>query len=383
MLVRRAGLLLVSLIVFSACGSVQGQDAGAVDDPESFDAFPLYAPGDPFKESLATVRRRPGYVEFRYDSDPPLRVEVWPGCVRNPVLRPGMLVEGEAFEQVTLVRRARGYTFEAGRRIEVPLAEATVVVRAATRRQAREAARALEGVNNSLTREDPLPGVDPEQVEAGCGAFDPEAPLIEAELEDELGLQGPVTLRCGRSLSIARTNAVDDVHDCFSGTAGGEPSFWCVISRGKELVAAGMAMSCEDAVRAEAVAQPLGEIATLGWGLRAGNVCEPHLARVANVIGGLDQERMMSDLSYIWEVMSSYEAELVADLRSVRVRSAEAEEVLVLYEARIEAIRAAVDRYHTGQREKALAKLQQIQDSTPELTARLTALGAASCAPPW
>jgi hypothetical protein len=380
---RRAGLLFVSLIVFSACGSVQGQDPGALENPESFDAFPLYAPGDPFEESLATVRRRPGYVEFRYESDPPLRVEVWPGCVRNPVLRPGMLVEGEAFEQVIPVRRARGYTFEAGRRIEVPLVEATVVVRAGNRRQAREAARALEGVNTLLTREDPLPGADPEQTEAGCGAFDTEAPLIESKLKDALGLQGPVLLRCGRSLSIARTSVVDDAHDCFSGMSGGEPSFWCVLSRGKELVAGGMAMSCDAAVRADAVAQPLGEIATLGWGLRAGNICEPHLARVPEVLAGLDQERMISDFSYVWEVMGSFEAELVADLRSVRVPSAEAEKVLALYEARIEAIRAAVDQYHAGREEKALAELQRIQDDTPKLTARLTTLGAAQCAPPW
>ena len=142
-------------------------------------------------------------------------------------------------------------------------------------------------------------------------------------------------------------------------------------------------MSCDAAVRADAVAQPLGEIATLGWGLRAGNICEPHLARVPEVLAGLDQERMISDFSYVWEVMGSFEAELVADLRSVRVPSAEAEKVLALYEARIEAIRAAVDQYHAGREEKALAELQRIQDDTPKLTARLTTLGAAQCAPPW
>ena len=379
---RRFGLLLVSLIFLSACGSVQNPDPGGLEDPESFDAFPLYAPGDPLEETLETVRRRPGYVEFRYASDPPVRVEVWPGCVRNPVLRPGMLVEGEAFERTVRVRGAQGYAFEAGRRLEVPLVDATVVVRAETPRAALRAARALEGVNNSLQRDDLLPGVAPEQVEA-CMVFDPEAALIEAELEDSLGLQGPFILRCGRSLSVPRTNGIDDAHDCVSGTAGGEPSFWCVLSRGEQLAAGATGMSCEDALRAKVVARPLRELGTLGWGLRAGNICEPHLARVADVIGSLDQERMITDLAYVWEVMGSFEAELVADLRSVRVPSPEAEEVLALYEARIEAIRAAVDRYHAGQEEKALADLQGIQEDTPKLTARLTTLGAAPCAPPW
>jgi hypothetical protein len=258
-----------------------------------------------------------------------------------------------------------------------------VVVRAQTWRDARRAVKALEGVNNSVERDDPLPGVSPERVEPGCGAFDPEARVIEAQLKEALGLQGPGLLRCGRSLSIARTNRIDDVHDCFSGRAGGEASFWCVLSRGDVLAAGAMAFSCEEAQRVEAVAQPLEDLGTLGWGVLAGNLCEPHLARVPELIAGLDQERMVADLSYVWEVMGAYEAELVADLRSVHVPAGGAEEVLALYEARIEAITAAVDQYHAGRREAALAELQRIQDSTPELTARLTALGAAQCAPPW
>jgi hypothetical protein len=378
-----AGLLLATLVVAtSGCGSAPAHEAGGLD-PESFDAFPLYAPGGDFAESLEVVRQRPGYVEFRYSSEPPLRVEVWPGCVRTPYLRPGVLVEGEAYEGTFHSRGATAYEFENGVRVEVPLDGATVVVRAQARRDARRAVKALQGVNNSVERDDPLPGVLPEQVEPGCGVLDPEAPLIAAQLREALGLQGPVLLRCGRTLSIARTHGIDDAHDCFTGTSGGEASFWCVLSRGDVLAAGAMAFSCEEAQRVEAVARPLEDLGTLGWGVRAGNLCEPHLARVPEVIGGLDQERMIRDLSYVWEVMGAFEAELVADLRSVRVPSAEAEEVLALYEARIQAIRAAVDRYHAGQRGKALADLRDIESRTPELVARLTALGAPACAPPW
>jgi hypothetical protein len=81
--------------------------------------------------------------------------------------------------------------------------------------------------------------------------------------------------------------------------------------------------------------------------------------------------------------MGAFEPELVADLRSVSVPSAEAEEVLALYDARIQAIRAAVDRYHAGQRRKALADLRDVESRTPELVAGLRALGASHCAPPW
>jgi hypothetical protein len=294
-----------------------------------------------------------------------------------------VLVEGEAYKGTFQARGATVYEFENGARVEVPLEGATVVVRAGSQGDADEAVNALEGVNNSLERDDPLPGLVPEDTRAGCGAFDPEAALIATELKDALGLQGPVIAKCGRSLSVPRTDDVNDAHDCFAGTRGGEPSIWCVLSRGDELVAGAMALNCEEAVRVGAVARPLNDIGTLGWGLRAAKRCEPYLARVPEVIAGLDQERMISDLSYVWEVMGAFEAELVVDLRSVEVPSAEAEEVLALYEARVEAIRAAVDRYHTGGRRKALTDLQDIESRTPELVARLTALGAPACAPPW
>ena len=109
-----AGLLLATLVVAaSGCGTAPEREPGGLD-PQSFDAFPLYAPGGDFADSLEVVRQRRGYVEFRYSSEPPLRVEVWPGCVRTPVLRPGMLVEGEAYEGTFHARGATAYEFENG-----------------------------------------------------------------------------------------------------------------------------------------------------------------------------------------------------------------------------------------------------------------------------
>jgi hypothetical protein len=378
-----AALLLLCLLT-AGCGAAPGNSPGEFQGLESFETFPLYALGESFQDSkLEVARQRPGYIEFVYEPEPRVSVQVWPGCVRTPLLRPGVLIEGEAFERTLSIREAQAYAFDGGRRLELPLEGATVVVRADTRRPAREAAGALAGVNHDLTAADPLPGVAPEQITAGCGVFDPEAQLIEARLDEAVGLNGPHLLRCGRSLAVARTDGVDDAHDCFAGTAGGEPTFWCVLSRGEELLASTLAQTCEAAVQSGSVARPLTDRATLGWGARAGSLCDPHLARVPEVIAGVDQERAVTDLSHVWEVMGSYEADILVTLRSVRVPSAEVDEVLSLYEARIEAIRAAVDRYHAGQKRKALADLSRIEGETAVLVSRFESLGAPQCAPPW
>src|SRR5687767_9247936 len=92
-----AGYLLVASLaaLACACGAAPRSGAGELEDHAAFKDFPLYALGDSFDgAALNSVRRRPGYVEFTYGSDPPLLVQVWPGCVRTPLLRPGVLVEG-------------------------------------------------------------------------------------------------------------------------------------------------------------------------------------------------------------------------------------------------------------------------------------------------
>lgn len=370
-----------------ACGAASRSAVGELDDPAGFKDFPLYALDDSFEDaSLDLVRKRPGFVEFAYDSDPPLLVQVWPGCVRTPLLRPGVLVEGVAFERTVTVRGATAYVFEQGRRLELPLRGATVVIRARGLREARQAAQALEGVNNSLEHDERLPAVEPTATSAGCRANDPEAARVAAKLKEALATNGqkaPPIVQCGRSLAVARGNGVDDAHDCLTGAVGGDASSWCVLSRGEDLAAGTFALTCEAVVRQGALGRPVHDTSSLGWGIHARAVCEPHLARVPEVLASLDQDRVVTDLSYVWEVMGSYEKAVVADLRAVLAPPPEVEEVLALYEERIAAIDAAVADYHAGGQEQALAALRRIELATPRLVARFETLGAGACAPPW
>jgi hypothetical protein len=386
---RLSGLLLLISLSAVACGCGAPARSGSevLEDPESFDAFPLYSLGDSFGEaSLEIVRRRPGFVEFVYGSGPPVLVHVWPGCVRNPYLRPGVLVEGSAFERTLLLRGATAYVFEGGRRLEIPTRGATVVLRARDLSEARRAARQLEGVNTPLEKDELLPAVEPTQTTAGCEGHDPEAEEVAAELKAALSgaSQTPPTIvGCGRSLAVARTGGVDDAHDCAGFFDPAEGLDWCVLSRGDDVLAATVAGSCEAAVRRGASSQPLSEAATLRWGVQARAACEPHLARVADVLAGLDQDRVVADLSYVWEVMGGWESDVLGDLHALPGASTEAAEILTLYDARVATIEAAVDEYHAGGQEHALATLRQLEAEAPDLVARFEAIGAAVCAPPW
>jgi hypothetical protein len=383
-------LLAASLVVLvSACGESQQTVPGQLPEPEEFQGFPLYAPGKSFEDApLETVRRRPGYVEFTYGSDPPLRVQVWPGCVRNPLLRPDVLVEGAAFERTIVVRGATAYVFQQGRRLEVPLRGATVVIRARDLREARRAARALEGVNKPLAKDDRLPAaaISATPPFRTCRMNDPEAARVAAALKEALvadGQPAPPIVQCGRSLAVARGDGVEDAHDCFSGAPGGEASSWCVLSDGDNIADGTLALTCEAAVRQGAIGRPLREQGSVAWGIRARAACEPHLARVAEVLAGLDGDRLAADFSYVWQVMGEYEAGVVADLRALPAPPPEAAEIIARYEARIVSIEAAVAQYHAGGEEQALATFQRLEGETPALLARFEALGAGACAPPW
>lgn len=382
----RLALLLLALLA-CGCGAAPGPGSGELDDPSTYEDFPLYDVGDAFEdEPLESVWRRPGFVEFAYGSDARLLVQIWPGCVRNPMLREGVLLEGHRLERELRLREATAYVFEDGNRLEIPTRGATIVLRARGLREAKLAARALEGVNNPLERSDPLPAAKPSQSSAGCSTNDPEAALVADGLENALAANGdprPSIVQCSRSLAVAREDEIADAHDCLTGESGGEASSWCVLSSTSELVSGTLALTCEAAAQQGALSRRLEDEGTLAWGVRARAVCEPHLAQVPDVLAGLDPDRTATDLSYVWEVMGDWESDVVADLRAVPAPSAEAEEILALYDARVQAIDAAVAEYHAGGEDDALATFRRLEDQAQELVARFEAVGAGACAPPW
>jgi hypothetical protein len=379
--------LLFLAVVACGCGAVQGPGSAELADPVSFEDFPLYDLGDEFAGApLEAVRSRPGFVEFAYGSEPRVLVQIWPACVRNPLLRPGVLVEGHRLERELALRGARAYVFEGGRRLEVAIRGATVVIRAGDLREARRAARELEGVNNPLERGDRLPRADAAEVSASCAANDPEATRVAAALEDALAADGqppPTIVGCGRSLAVERTEEVDDAHECVGFFDPQNGLVWCVLSAEETVLAGTVAGSCEAAAVGGTGRRPLSDPATLEWGVRAEAACQKWLAAVPGVLASLDQERMQTDLSYVWEVMRSWEVDVIAELRALPSASAEVEELLALYEARAAKIDAAVAEYHAGGTEDALATLRRVEDEAPDLVARFETVGAGACAPHW
>jgi hypothetical protein len=246
-------------------------------------------------------------------------------------------------------------------------------------------------VNNEVERSDPLPAATVTEASSPCSpddpkADDPEAAEIAAVLGSALaeGAPAPLTrVACSRSLAVARAGEFEDAHDCVGFFDPDEPLDWCVLSGADDPLAAAVAGSCETAVARGASSQPFREEATLRWGVEARAVCEPHLTLVAETVAASVQSPAETDLSYVWKVAGDWEAEVVADLRAVPAPSAEAEELMALYEERIQAVDAAVDEYHAGDEEDALATFRSIEEGTHELVQRFEAVGAPACAPAW
>jgi hypothetical protein len=132
-----------------------------------FDGFPVYNAGpsvDGFP-LVAVLRRTDGptnYISFIYGTcqvtgddgcAPPIEVQVWPACVRNPFLYDS---SGPANTK-TVVRGVPAAVFEDGLRLEIQTGAATVVIFARDPSQVSLIARALRGVNVPVQAEEGLP----------------------------------------------------------------------------------------------------------------------------------------------------------------------------------------------------------------------------------
>jgi hypothetical protein len=131
-----------------------------------FTDFRLYFAGDSFEGlPLVAVERHPAQVSFLYgscsipvDGDgarggcaPPLAVQVWPACDRDPSLYPF------APEERLRVRGVPAAFYEGHRRLELSTGELTVVLFGQERDQLMEAAAGLRGVNAPVPAFEKLP----------------------------------------------------------------------------------------------------------------------------------------------------------------------------------------------------------------------------------
>lgn len=143
-----------------------------------FRAFPLYFLGTSFEGlTLTHVDRvsgasapqepiRPNFVSFLYGDceptgeerscAPPLEVQVWPACLRNPSvyeLYPGLPLPRE---ELMIRGVPAAFYSPGGDRLELSIGNVTVVIYG-SRERARRAADALRGINNSVRASASLP----------------------------------------------------------------------------------------------------------------------------------------------------------------------------------------------------------------------------------
>jgi hypothetical protein len=144
---------------------------------KAFTPFSLYWLGTGFEELplVASFRRlderdpvypiRANFVSFVYGRcsasngvgcAPPLEVQIWPACERNPSVYDWTPSEAAAIE-VLRVRGVPARFYDGGRRLELSTGSSTVVVFGQTREQLLRAARGLAGVNIARNAGEALP----------------------------------------------------------------------------------------------------------------------------------------------------------------------------------------------------------------------------------
>jgi hypothetical protein len=427
---------LLALVLALAVAGCQGNEPSgtpavgnySLEQAKVFEDFPLYAPGEAHGDlPLTAVERRfddspdappvrANYVDFIYGTceasegeggcAPPLSVQIWAACERNPMAYgPEIAREGPLN-----VRGVPAYFFEGGRRLELSTGTSTVVIFAASRDRALAAANALQGVNNQVTADAPLPPPAYTTEDYGgtsvlpCPYEDPKqlvdqdpmkAAAVAQALKTKLsaGAQRGDNKRirsidCFRSGVFEPVGTVEDFHSCEITWRDGSLVSWCVLSSKHRLYAGSLPTSCEDAaggdlghpseqVPAEAV---LGE-ADLAWGAHAQAACLPWRSKQTEALAELDEDLLHEDLSYIWYVLRPTEAGLLGDLRVIPGRTGAARRAVALYELRLAAIDEGRSEWQQGEKKRALEHWDRAQATSEPLARVFTHVRADACGP--
>jgi hypothetical protein len=182
---KRVKLLVAAAVVAALVAGVVAATRGEASEPaataaprstfsvsaaRAFSGFPVYDVGATFEglPRTAVLRRESegvNYVSFIYGtctpaSDegcaPPLEIQSWPACLRNPGIYQRQGPMGLNSVAAT-VRGVPGAYFEDGTRLEVQAGDATVVVFSVDRGSVDRAAAALRGVNLPVQAGERLP----------------------------------------------------------------------------------------------------------------------------------------------------------------------------------------------------------------------------------
>jgi hypothetical protein len=426
-----------SLLVLSLALTVAGCAASEETGPRSggnftfvqardFPDFSLYAVGESYGElPLTAVNRqfddspdappvRANYVDFIYGTceaegeggcAPPLSIQVWAACERNPMVYGGTESEGPL-----AVRGVPAYFYEEGRRLELSTGTSTVVIFTNSRDSALSAANDLEGVNNQVVAGAPLPApAYTTEMNGGtsvipCPYEDPKqlveqdpskAAAVEKALERRLAAgaergdnNGVRTVECFRSGVFEPIASINDFHTCAITWDDGSGESWCVLSSDAEVYAGSLPSSCEEAAGGDlqnAAEQPPAEAligdAELAWGAHAQAACLRWREKESQVIAGLDQDVLIEDLSYIWFTMRPFEAGIVRDLRVIPGRTGAAARAVATYEHRLAAIDAGLAAWQQGRKGRALKRFDAAERLSTPLSQFFAAVHADACEP--
>jgi hypothetical protein len=405
--------------------SAPGQQGNfSFEQAREFRDFELYAPGETYGELplTAVLRRfdassealpvRANFVDFIYGTceapadggcAPPLSVQVWAACERNPGVYSPVVGQEGPIE----VRGVPAYFYEGGRRLELSTGASTVVIFAAGRDAALAAAGALEGVNNPVDREDDLPGPAYTQENAGgigvipCAYEDPKqqieqdpdkARAVEEALASELEAGAarndnpPVgDVECFRSPVPTRVGALTDAHECMLAWKDGSFLTWCVLSGEVEVLRGTLPVGCQEAANEDSSLFPVidpGSDAGTRWGAHAEAACLRWREKETLVIGQLDEDVLIEDLSYVWFALRPYEAGIVRDLRMIPGRTGIARKAVALYTERVASIDAGLSAWQQGDRDAAFRHFDRAEDIKLPLAPLFERVQAGACSPP-
>ncbi len=119
----------------------------------AFSDFPVYYAGDSFEDGFIY-----GTCQPTYDAGcaPPLVIQVWPACIRNPALYAAAGSMGIPSEPAT-VRGVPSAYFEDGERLEIQTGVSTIAIFGSDKAEVTRAAEALKGVNLDAGATEELP----------------------------------------------------------------------------------------------------------------------------------------------------------------------------------------------------------------------------------
>ena len=140
----------------------------SVAQAKGFTDFPVYDAGDsveglPLVAELRRVGGGTNYVSFIYGDctavddygcAPPIEIQIWPACLRNPSLYAG---PGAPVGDKATVRGVPAAFYEDGRRLEIQTGTSTVVIFGRRQAEVVTVADALRGVNVPVRAGDNLP----------------------------------------------------------------------------------------------------------------------------------------------------------------------------------------------------------------------------------